>query len=204
MHPQMRSRGWLQPRRPHLAAMGTAGRRPASGTRRPAEVDTRPARARRHHLRRRRSAPTARSWPPGSYDGTVRLWDVDAGREALTLRGRTGAGRGVAFSPDGRRLVSGGKGSDGGRRGPDLGREPPGGTGEPGAVRTLDHASPCRRWPTAPTADGYRLGRGRELWDADDGPVACTLPGTGPRCGLQPRRPPDRGNRPAARPETAP
>jgi WD40 repeat protein len=41
-------------------------------------------------------------------DGTVRVWDAAAGREALTLRGHQGGVRGVAFSRDGARLASAG------------------------------------------------------------------------------------------------
>jgi WD40 repeat protein len=44
-----------------------------------------------------------------STDGTVRLWDLVAYRElVLPLRGHTGWAWGPAFSPDGRRLASGG------------------------------------------------------------------------------------------------
>ena len=37
-----------------------------------------------------RSRPTAGDWPPVSTDGTVRLWDVDTGRELFILRGHKG------------------------------------------------------------------------------------------------------------------
>jgi WD40 repeat protein len=40
----------------------------------------------------------------GSADGTIKLWDAHTGQEQLTLNG---AGGPVAFSPDGKRLVSG-------------------------------------------------------------------------------------------------
>jgi hypothetical protein len=42
-----------------------------------------------------------------SADGTVRVWDLDAGREKLTLRGGAAAYVAVAFSPDGTLLAAG-------------------------------------------------------------------------------------------------
>ncbi len=39
-------------------------------------------------------------------DQTIRIWNVATGAEALTLRGHPGTTCGVAFSPDGRLLVS--------------------------------------------------------------------------------------------------
>ena len=52
-----------------------------------------------------RLAPTvAVSPPPGA--GSVRLWDPDTGQPVLSLSGQAGTGRGVAFSPDGRRLAT--------------------------------------------------------------------------------------------------
>jgi WD40 repeat protein len=43
-------------------------------------------------------------------DGTVRLWDASDGSLAITLGGGGDAGLCLAFSPDGRRIVSGGSG----------------------------------------------------------------------------------------------
>jgi WD40 repeat protein len=45
----------------------------------------------------------------GSEDGTVQVWDMTTGREAFTFRGHTGRVSSLTFSPDGRRLVSGGE-----------------------------------------------------------------------------------------------
>jgi WD40 repeat protein len=39
----------------------------------------------------------------------VRLWEADTGRELLARSGHGGRVTGVAFSPDGRRIASGGK-----------------------------------------------------------------------------------------------
>jgi WD40 repeat protein len=43
-----------------------------------------------------------------SFDGTVRLWDVESGHLRASLEGHTGVVRGVALSRDGRLVASGG------------------------------------------------------------------------------------------------
>jgi WD40 repeat protein len=43
----------------------------------------------------------------GSYDKTVKLWDVATGKERATLKGHEGAVYAVAFAPDGDTLASG-------------------------------------------------------------------------------------------------
>src|SRR5262249_51579178 len=43
-----------------------------------------------------------------SWDGTVKLWDPSTGQEVLTLHGGYLRAKSVAYSPDGRRLASGG------------------------------------------------------------------------------------------------
>ena len=40
-------------------------------------------------------------------DKTVKVWDAASGQEVLTLKGHTDAVTSVAFSPDGKRIVSG-------------------------------------------------------------------------------------------------
>ena len=43
----------------------------------------------------------------GSYDGTIKLWDINTGREIRTFSSHTDAVASVAFSPDGRQILSG-------------------------------------------------------------------------------------------------
>jgi WD40 repeat protein len=44
----------------------------------------------------------------GSWDGAVRLWDLETGKLRLTLQGHSSHVKSVAFSPDGRQALSGG------------------------------------------------------------------------------------------------
>jgi hypothetical protein len=52
-------------------------------------------------------APDGRTLATGNGDGSVRLWDVAAGRQTAVLAGHTGAVWSVAFAPDGQTLASG-------------------------------------------------------------------------------------------------
>ena len=91
----------------------------------------------------------------GGDDGTVRVWDLAAGRQQAQLTGHHGAVRSVAVSADGGRAVSGG--DDGTVRVWDLaaGRQQAQLTGHHGAVRSV-----------AVSADG-----GRAVSGGDDGTV---------------------------------
>ena len=53
------------------------------------------------------SARTADGLQGASWDGTIKLWDATSGQETLTLKGHAKGVLSVAFSPDGKRIVSG-------------------------------------------------------------------------------------------------
>jgi len=52
-------------------------------------------------------SPDGRLLASGSYDKTIKLWEVATGREVRTLKGHTWGVNSVAFSLDGKLLASG-------------------------------------------------------------------------------------------------
>nr|NCR81091.1 WD40 repeat domain-containing protein [Microcystis aeruginosa K13-10] len=52
-------------------------------------------------------SPDGKTLVSGSWDKTIKLWNVETGQEIRTLKGHDSAVYSVNFSPDGKTLVSG-------------------------------------------------------------------------------------------------
>jgi WD40 repeat protein len=108
----------------------------------------------------------------GGYDGTIRLWDPDTGRERAVLIGHAGGVQTVAFGPDGRLLASAG-GYDGTVLlwEPDNGRQRAVLTGHTSSVQTVAF-SPDGRWLASGGGDGTV-----RVWEPDTGREHAVLTG---------------------------
>ena len=141
-------------------------RRCRCGTPTPASRSARPQGAHGRGVRAWRSAPTASASSPAADDKTVRVWDADTGQQiGSPSRGTRDACHSVAFSPDGKRIVSGSRGQDGagvGRRDRPADRR----------SRSRGTRTRCRAWRSAPTASASSPAswdKTVRVWDADTG-----------------------------------
>jgi eukaryotic-like serine/threonine-protein kinase len=107
----------------------------------------------------------------GSWDQTIRLWDVGAGKQVGLLEGHKGRVRGLAFSPDGKRLAS--VGNDGTVRLWDVGNPAPVATftGHGNAVVAVAYGPDGRYVASASQDQTVRV------WDTDTGRERLTLRG---------------------------
>jgi WD40 repeat protein len=78
---------------------------PAEGTRR--HVELFPQQGHTFAVSSVAYSPDGRFIVSGSADGSVKIWDLEAGRELWTMPEHEAAVKSVAYSPDGRRVVSG-------------------------------------------------------------------------------------------------
>jgi hypothetical protein len=113
--------------------------------------------------------PDGRRAVSASWDNTLKVWDLESGRELRTLEGHSAPVYGVAVTPDGRRAVSASGDETLKMWGLESGRE----------LRTLEgHSAPV--YGVAVTPDGRRavsVSRDRTLkvWDLESGVTIATF-----------------------------
>ncbi|PSB24622.1 hypothetical protein [Stenomitos frigidus] len=116
-------------------------------------------------------SPDGKTLATGSDDNTVKLWDVQAGRELQTLKGHSSSVYSVSFSPDGKTLATGSVDNTVKLWDVQAGRE----------VQTLKgHSSSV--WSVSFSPDGKTLATGSadntvKLWDVQAGRELQTLKG---------------------------
>ncbi|MDR1174301.1 MAG: WD40 repeat domain-containing protein [Treponema sp.] len=116
-------------------------------------------------------SPDGRRIATGSKDNTVKIWDVESGREIRTLSGHTNSVRAAGYSPDGRRIVSGSLDTSAKIWNAETGQE----------IRTLSgHSGGIRSVAYSP--DGRRIVSGSidktvKIWNAETGQEIRALTG---------------------------
>ncbi|MCA9225145.1 MAG: PD40 domain-containing protein, partial [Planctomycetales bacterium] len=108
-------------------------------------------------------SPDGQQLASASYDKSVRLWDVETGKEIAKFDGHTAAARCVAFSPDGKRLVSGSSDRTAMVWDIDTHKAIATVTGHTGAVRGVSYSPDGQQFATGSEDNSIRI------WDANSG-----------------------------------
>ena len=116
-------------------------------------------------------SPDSRRLITGSFDKTVKLWDVETGRLIRTFEGHGNLVRHVAYSPDGRRIASASADNTVRLWDVETGR----------SLRTYQGHGGTAKW-VAFSPDGRRLASASDdktvkLWDAESGALLRTMTG---------------------------